>query len=864
MKKKANIYHHTHWDNEWYFTEEDSLIQLTYHMKELLEALENNVIDYFYLDGQSAILEDYLELHQEDKDRVTKLIQDGRLFAGPFLTQIDSFITSGESMINNLRIGMNYVDQYGGTSKVAYLPDSFGQSQDYPKIFRQCGIDSFVFRRGMGDEHELPLDFIYQSNDGSKVITTTLNCGYGFATEPFINHRLTKDAGLDYDGKDISSQLKKLAALSTLEDEFLLPIGNDQTPVIWNFKELLEEYKKDDLYDFEEITLSAYMDKLKENEDKLKIYQGEFINPQYHRVHRSIYSARMDIKVWQDRLERMMALEIQPIMTILQDLGLHYDDKLVNRIWNLLGRSQTHSAATNTDKTNNLILGRTLKAYNLAEALKVYLIRKIAISLPKDNIPIVFFNTLPQKRDMVLKLKVYTRKSDFSLSYQNEILSYTRLSQEKIYGGVVRKNISHHDESLYFYETEIEVCLPEVDAFSYGTILVHDKKKYISACVEKVDLIENDYYKITRGINGFDLYVKENGETIQDFIYLEESGDEGDNYDFSNPEKDMILMDTFRKCNFEFNHTKNSGVLSIDGKFKCPMNLKQREQNILDNEDEYHIEIRLTTKDKVISVKGYYDNKAENHRIRLVFKTPYQTITSIAGTQFGYIERNNYSKLMDIWKKDGWLEEPTSIYPLLNYVMLNNEKDEAYGVYTKSSKEYQIVGENYSDIALTIFRSVGHLGLPDLNRRPGRASGIAEKIISSPQSQMKQKNEFEFGFTYMKSLDFNKVVNQYNAFVCEPCYYQNQRMNRVVYPISYFETNPLRTEVPMSYCLSINMNHSLAFSTLEMYKGKKICRFFNNGDAIVLTNDIQKYDLLGEKIEESKEIKKGEILNIEL
>ena len=39
-KKNAYIYHHTHWDNEWYFTEEDSNIQLVYHMKELLDALE--------------------------------------------------------------------------------------------------------------------------------------------------------------------------------------------------------------------------------------------------------------------------------------------------------------------------------------------------------------------------------------------------------------------------------------------------------------------------------------------------------------------------------------------------------------------------------------------------------------------------------------------------------------------------------------------------------------------------------------------------------------------------------------------------------------------------------------------------------
>ena len=430
MKTKANIYHHTHWDNEWYFTEEDSLIQLTYHMKELISALEQNVIDYFYLDGQTAILEDYLELHQEDKDRVKKLIEDKRLFVGPFLSQIDSFITSGESVVNNLRYGMNYGNQYGGVCKVAYLPDSFGQSQDYPKIFNDLGIHSFVFRRGMGDEHNLPLDFIFQSNDGSQVICSTLNCGYGFATAPFLNKTLTGDAGLDYDGKDIKKQLQNLARLSTLDGEFLLPIGNDQTPVIWNFKELLNYYQNDDTYDFVEVTLPEYMEKLAKNKENLKTYQGEFINPQYHRVHRSIYSVRMDIKNLQDQLERLTALEIQPILTILNRIGLPYDEKITGRIWNLLGRSQTHSGATNTDKTNDLILNRTAKAFNLAEALKVYLIRKVAVSLPKEHAPIVFFNTLPYQRDMVMELKVYTKSKNFSLQYKGSDLEYTLSSQE--------------------------------------------------------------------------------------------------------------------------------------------------------------------------------------------------------------------------------------------------------------------------------------------------------------------------------------------------------------------------------------------------------------------------------------------------
>lgn len=861
MKTKANIYHHTHWDNEWYFTEEDSLVQLTYHMKELLRALEENVIDYFYLDGQTAILEDYIELHKEDAERVKKLMEEKRLFAGPFHTQIDSFITSGESVINNLRYGMNYADKFGGTSKIAYLPDSFGQSQDYPKIFNLLGIDSFVFRRGMGDEHNLPLDFIYQSNDGSSVVTTTLNCGYGFATEPFINKRLTKDAGLDYDGKDIASQLRKLSDLSTLDGEFLLPIGNDQTPVIWNFKELLKYYSNDDNYEFVESTLADYMEKLKNNTAKLKTYEGEFINPQYHRVHRSIYSARMDIKNLQDKLERMMALEIQPIMTILNDLKLDYDRELVDRIWNLLGRSQTHSGATNTDKTNNLILKRTEKAYNLAEALKVYLIRKVAISLPLDNLPVVVFNTLPKQRNMVLNLDVYTKNSEFSLQYNNAILNYSLLSQEKIYGGVVRKNVSDHDESLYFYKSTIVVELENVPGFSYSTIYIDENTLQNRASAQNVPFIENEYYMIKKSDSGFELTVKENNTHLDNFIYLEESGDEGDNYDYSNPTHDMRNINTLQNSIYKFIECDEKSVLEIEGKFQCPRDLDSRKDKELNNMDYYKIVVELYKNNSVISVKGTYDNNADNHRVRLVVKTPYQTTHSIAGTQFGCIERENNPSLMSIWKEEGWLEEPSPIYPLLNYVVLR-ENENLFGVFTKSSKEYEIIGKNYDEIAITMFRSVGHLGLPDLNRRPGRASGIAEKIIPSPQSQMKGTNEFEVGIFYTNDTNMNNLVNTYNEYVVEECYYQNQKFNRVVYPITYFQTNPLTGDVSDSYQLAnTDELNDMAFSTLEMIGTKKVLRTFNNENAVTLDETIEKCDLFGNNTRSENTIRKGEIVN---
>ncbi|MEG0709614.1 MAG: glycoside hydrolase family 38 C-terminal domain-containing protein, partial [Longicatena sp.] len=363
--------------------------------------------------------------------------------------------------------------------------------------------------------------------------------------------------------------------------------------------------------------------------------------------------------------------------------------------------------------------------------------------------------------------------------------------------------------------------------------------------------------------DGIKLYIKDTKETIEQFICLEESGDEGDNYDYSYPSEDMKNKYIFKNANYSFVESNETSTLNIEGDISCPKNLESRKYQQLDKIDQYKIQITLRKKSNVIDVKGSYENHCENHRVRLIVKSPFTTKYSLAGTQFGYIKRENEPVILKEWKQKGWLEEPSPIYPLLNYVILE-DKTKKISVFTKSSKEYEIIGNNYSDIAITLFRSVGHLGLPDLNRRPGRASGIAEKIIPSPLSQMIKNNTFEVGIVCVDNRNINSIVQMYNEFAVEDCYYQNQKFNKVVYPISYFQTNPLKTEISDSYVMSTCEDINCVFSTLEIINGKKIMRVFNVEDEKKVKSLIHKYDMFANEIEVSDTVRRGEIINLVL
>ena len=67
---------------------------------DLLDLMENNPTAYptFELDGQTIVLEDYLEVKPENANRIEKLVKKGRLNIGPWYVLPDEFIVGGEAL----------------------------------------------------------------------------------------------------------------------------------------------------------------------------------------------------------------------------------------------------------------------------------------------------------------------------------------------------------------------------------------------------------------------------------------------------------------------------------------------------------------------------------------------------------------------------------------------------------------------------------------------------------------------------------------------------------------------------------------------------------------------------------------------
>ena len=837
MKKIAHCIHHTHWDIIWYFTMQDATVQFCYNMKEMLEGFKQNRINDFLLDGQTYPIEEYLQLHPEDEANIKELVKNNKLYVGPLFAQLDCFISSGESVINNLRLGMNTAARLGKQYKVAYIPDSFGHSYDFPKIFNQFDIHDFVITRGVGDEYELGSEFIMESNDGSQLLTCTMISGYGYGCYAFREGTLFSDKAKDYNKISVDSLIERLLSYTTVKNEFVFPLGFDQNPVIMDIDKKIDYYNKaQDKIEFKYTDWKSFCDLVRDKGKGLKIRKGEINSTQYHRIHRSIFSGRSDIKALQDKCERILTYELQPMCSILDTLGIEYDHGLIDNSWRNLLKCQTHSSANLTDETNNYILRETKNVLNSIVAQKTYLCKLMSISLSKDEYgndihPLVVFNTLPYKKSVLFKTTVLTKTKAFGLYRDNRELPYVVIRSEKKNNGVLRKYPELINPDAYYYETEIECMLSDMRGLSYEVIKVMEtiEPDNYDSEVNTCHMIEDDFYKLYADYRGVSVYDKKQNVLHTKAVYLEDSGDEGDSFDYSYPDNDMVINDYFEDAKKSYLQNRFESSLTLKGSVNIPEDLVARKNGICTSKLGYEIKLSLNNSG-IINVTGTVNNQAKAHRVRLVFTTDNKNEKSYAGSQYSIVERDTNPEALQHWKQDGWFEEPSAQWPLLNHVSSIGKT--VTTVYTRGPKEYEFIGKDFKDMAIVLFRSYGAMAYPDLNRRPGRPSGLDYRIFETPDCYMLGDNSFELGLGYQSEFNSNRIFKNYVEYATDAIAFEGQNFDKSKELIMYFPTNPLENTLPDHYSLMELEGFEGVYGTLVKSDtdNSLLLRVFNGSD----------------------------------
>ncbi|MEF9938402.1 glycoside hydrolase family 38 C-terminal domain-containing protein [Carnobacterium sp.] len=805
--KKIHVVAHTHWDREWYFSDNEAFIQFSYHMDEVIYALENGELDYYYLDGQLSILDDYLKVYPNQEAKIKELVEGNKLFIGPWYTQMDEFVVAGESVVKNLQIGIDMSKRLGGHTALGYLPDSFGQGKDMPKIYNGFGIEDAVFWRGMPNEVTKSREFYWTAEDGSKVLTINIRNGYYAGVALVEGEIYQKKAILDIVSEDSATT------------NITLPVGGDQRAVDRNLKAIIEEANKEfaEEYQIEESNYPHIFNLLKKEATDLPTVQGEFMSGSVSKIHRSIYSSRYDLKKINDTIENRLIFQLEPLMLMADDLGIPFKRELMDYTWKLILKNHAHDSigGCNTDKTNEMIMARYKEADQLSYSTVDYLVRKSAESIEgiQEN-DLVLFNTLPYRRTEPYTLEVSTKKTTIKLfDDQRHEIPFQLISTEKVYAGEVRRSESDYDEAKYYYIHKISFT-NELPALSYQIVSVEEQDE--SATQEKPvaleeTMIENAAYKITFSNGQFSILAKEQGITYKNCLHVEESGDEGDTYDYSPAYFDSIHHLFFETAEVAIQSGKFLSTMSVTGSWFVPKDLAARKAQKVDTEIEYTLILSLKNDSKRVDMKLSLNNQALDHRMRLVVKTPVKSQVSYADTLFGIVERNNHDPHIHDWRELGWKEEPTEIYPMIHYAN-THDLETSWTVMSKGIKEYQVID---SDMYITLFRGVGFLGRPELLRRPGDASGNQFRYIPTPDSQLLGTLEMELSLIINTDYNPADIQREYQMYSVDTPYYQVQTLNRFTNPIQYFQSNKVDHLTTLKKSIDLS-ELPLVFSAIEL------------------------------------------------
>lgn len=741
MADQIHVVPHFHWDREWYFTAEESKILLVNDMEEVLTMLETNpAYPCFILDGQTSVLEDYFSVKPENRERVKKLVGQGKLVIGPWYTQTDEMVVGGESIVRNLLYGTMDCEALGTRMDIGYLPDSFGQTARLPQILNGFGIRRCMFWRGTSERMGTDkTEFYWEGEDGARVTVQLLPLGYAIGKY------------LPAEPEALKERLDKYLPVldkGAVTDHILLPNGHDQMPLQKNIFQVMEQIEA--IYPGRKAKLGRYEEvfDLIEQEE-LAVLSGEFLDGKYMRVHRSIYSSRADLKASNTRIENKLTNILEPLMSIAYSMGFSYEHGLVEAIWKELLKNHAHDSigCCCSDRVHRAIADRFFLAEDRTDSLINFYQRRIAdamdceISLDKLTV----FNLLPYERTGVITGEIITRMKNFVLTDENNNETvFEILKQEVVDAGLIDRQIVHYGNYDPFVRYEV-AFRDTVPAMGYQTYFIkeHEGTAAEAEEAEFTKILENSFYKITvLPYGALKVEDKKHHAVYDDVLLLEDGSDDGDGYDFSPLEQDFVLTSKAAIAETVIKKYTNLSEAVIKIKMEVPKNLESRKKKVCDAVIDLEWKVVLKADSPVVSLNLSVENRVTDHRIRVLLPVGLSTEYSICDNQFGMIRRQAKDDAMDIWEAERWSERPDSIYPFLSYVHGDVAKGLAF--LTNSVREYELIGDSHDTLAVTVFRSVGLLGKENLYRRPGRPSGIK---METQDSQLIGNLNFEFAFT---------------------------------------------------------------------------------------------------------------------
>ncbi|MFP5254614.1 MAG: alpha-mannosidase [Acidimicrobiia bacterium] len=398
--RRVHIVPHTHWDREWYSPYQTFRLRLVDLLDQLLPELEADPsYAHFLLDGQMAVVEDYLEVRPEAEERLRALAGRGRVAMGPWYALPDEFLVSGETLVRNLQLGLRVATRFGGAMEVGYLPDMFGHIAQMPQLLRLFGFEHAVVWRGVPSAIDRS-GFWWSSPDGSTVRAEYLPQGYGNGA------RVPDDA---------KALLRRIAEFEEEQGELLTgPIlwmnGTDHLmPQPWLGRVVAEanELAAGGEADVELHVCSLADHVRRSPTDGLPSWTGELRSGARANLLMGVASNRVDVKQAAARAERALERLAEPLSALVLPAEA-WPERLLDLAWLEVIRNSAHDSicACSVDEVCDAVLHRYAEATQIADGLAERALQALGATVAVDGRTPVVVNPSARERGGVVELRL--------------------------------------------------------------------------------------------------------------------------------------------------------------------------------------------------------------------------------------------------------------------------------------------------------------------------------------------------------------------------------------------------------------------------------------------------------------------------
>jgi alpha-mannosidase len=763
---------HTHWDREWYEPFQVFRFRLVSALDTVLEMAEADPDFRFTLDGQTAAIEDYLQMRPENTERIRSIVERGQLAIGPWLILLDEFLSTGETIIRNLQIGWREAEKLGGSMSLGYLPDMFGHIAQMPQILARAGMEHTAFWRGVPgrvDGHA----FTWIAPDGSSVRAEYLFDGYGNGLDVLLVPDQIPRALRDY---------RELTRERWGDDPILGMAGTDHMPPN---RELMNWVRRfdDPSFPIRIATLEEYVTEHvgqsgNEAQGGLRTIVGELRSHARGNILPGVISIRLGLKEAMASSER--------IVGEAERLGAAWSTKdfapFLDVAWRKIIESTAHDSVvgSGTDETVEQVGARLAEAGQVARAVRDGVLADLAATVPSSGYLVA--NPLTHDRLVFVEAELAAPLEDaplVALDAAGTPLAVQEIGRSPIVLGDERMDASQvervlrriHRRELFGQDIDSYTIEPnrltfhvaevpdtaEFDLFTLGAELREAASTYPgewevhtiaqprrdvlvavpvpasglvsftvsqdaaaqAAAVEGAatvvgNTLTNGIVSATVADNGTVDITGADGTVLTGVGRIVDGGDRGDSYNYGPLARDLFV-ETPLSVEVE---TVEAGpvrsVLRVTRNYALPVALSsdvdERAADTVDIPVETLIEVRLG--EPFVRLTVSFVNQVSDHRLRMHVPLPERVTGSSSEGQFAVTERG-------LTGEGGWGEFPIPTYPATSFVTAG-----AATVLLDHATEYEVVGDG-TELALTLVRAVGAISV---NLHPLRDEPAANEI----------------------------------------------------------------------------------------------------------------------------------------